>query len=458
MKETVTSQIVPNEFCSGCGVCAGICPQHCLEMKWTQGNYRPERTGDCLHTCPSLCLQVCPFADHKDSLDAVTSETFSDGHGNTPHALLGWAIESFVGYSTCATHRERGASGGMVTWLLEELLKRGEINRAVCVRKSEDRSRFFEVAILDDINGVRNAASTRYYPVEYSNILRLLMKGTHEIRHAVVGVACVVHAFRRLTLINAAARKRIPYLLGLVCEQYPSSYYTEALIQWAGETISAIDTVGYRFKGKIPTWAFQFRAQRNDGVWSRPVDFTETAAHLWRAGYFIPRICNFCDDVFAEAADAAFMDAWLPEYLSDPQGTSIIVTRNPSIHKVLLDGASHGSCSLQKILPGKVVQSQEVNVNRKRKQIKMHIANALRTGHWLPRMRQEAEQHLDKYQVCHLFRLVRTMKGSSLLWPAFRHHTPHLLPLFFFMVDAYAGGVKYSLKRTYTYLQKNKKR
>ncbi len=82
----------------------------------------------------------------------------------------------------------------------------------------------------------------------------------------------------------------------------------------------------------------------------------------------------------------------------------------------------------------------------------MHIANALRTGHWLPRMRQEAEQQPDKHEESKR-RLDRTMKGSRLLWPAFRHRTPHLLPLFFFMVDAYAGGFKYSLRRTYAYLK-----
>ncbi len=154
-------------------------------------------------------------------------------------------------------------------------------------------------------------------------------------------------------------------------------------------------------------------------------------------------------------ADATFMDAWLPEYLSDPKGTSIIVIRNPSIQRIMLEGISYRSCYLQEISPDKVVLSQKDNVHRKRKQIKIHIANAHRTGHWLPRMRQEAEQNPNRHEEANLIRFCRTMKGSSLLWPFFRNRTPWLLPLFFFMVDAYAGGFKYSLKRVYSYL-KNK--
>lgn len=40
------------------------------------------------------------------------------------------------------------------------------------------------------------------------------------------------------------------------------------------------------------------------------------------------KACDFCDDVFAETADIALGDAWLPEYVQDGNGTNVVVTRN----------------------------------------------------------------------------------------------------------------------------------
>ena len=43
------------------------------------------------------------------------------------------------------------------------------------------------------------------------------------------------------------------------------------------------------------------------------------------------RSCLFCDDVFAELADATFMDAWLPEYAADRCGTNLVICATKSL-------------------------------------------------------------------------------------------------------------------------------
>ena len=39
----------------------------------------------------------------------------------------------------------------------------------------------------------------------------------------------------------------------------------------------------------------------------------------------------FCDDVFAETADLAIMDAWLSRYIEDYRGHTFVLVRNPEI-------------------------------------------------------------------------------------------------------------------------------
>jgi coenzyme F420 hydrogenase subunit beta len=412
-----------------------------------QGRFTVALTGTCLPKCPSLCLNVCPFGGQADSLDVVTRDEFSGENGINQHDLIGWTAGAFAGYSTINGHRARGASGGMVTWMLEKLFEEGEIDRAVCVRPSQDKAHLFEMAVLSDTEQIRASASTRYYPVQFSEIVRIILREGEGRRYAVVGVSCVIQAFRRLMRQNAVAKTRIRYLLGLVCEQYPSAYYTEALVKWIGGKLGNIGTVDYRLKGAVPAWNFQFRAQKKNGEGLFPIGTDESGFFLWHTGYFVPESCSFCDDIFAEAADAVFMDAWLPEYLSDPQGTSIVIVRRDFLRILLLQSSMQGGCKLEPISPEQVVASQSSNVRRKRSDIRLQIAEARRRSQWLPKLRQPEASGSDQERLIHIRRLNRTMRASQRWWPLFRRLPRGLLPLFTLVVDTYAGGLVYGLRR-----------
>lgn len=82
---------------------------------------------------------------------------------------------------------------------------------------------------------------------------------------------------------------------------------------------------------------------------------------VYSNGYFQIPGCFFCDDVFAECADVVFMDAWLPEYIDDPKGTSIIIVRNPEIAELI-----PGDANLEEIDIERVIYSQRAALRRKR--------------------------------------------------------------------------------------------
>lgn len=438
--------VVASDMCTGCGVCVGVCPVKCLEMRLLRGEYKPVLVGSCVSKC-DICFRICPFFDHSTHQDDLARTRFASTEGIHEHSVLGFYLDCYLGYSAIHGHRENGASGGMVTWVLERLITTGEIDRVVTVRNStREDGALFEYAIMDSVAAVRAAASSKYYPVELSEPLKCILGDDEEHRYAVVGVPCFLYALARAISINKKLKQKIPYLLGLVCGLYPSSYYTEALTVWAGMRCSRIKNAGYRFTDGIKYGQdYRFRAQEHTGKWSRPVGFFETHSHLWAKYYFAKNVCNYCDDVFAEVADAVFMDAWLPNLLTDTKGTSIVAVRNSNINDILLSGLQDKSCILTPCTVEDVVLSQKELVNEKRERIRQRITVAQYCGQWLPKMRTSVS-NITPIEFKFVLIRKKTISISKQIWPHFRKMPRMLLALFILIVDTRSGGLFYGIK------------
>jgi len=81
--------------------------------------------------------------------------------------------------------------------------------------------------------------------------------------------------------------------------------------------------------------------------------------------------CRFCDDIFAELADATFMDAWLPEYVKSEFGTTLAVSRRAALSDLIATTLESPDCEGGTIEPSRVEQSQcrTTVVHRKRRLI-----------------------------------------------------------------------------------------
>jgi len=453
--ENVTEIVVPSDMCIGCGVCAGVCPVKCLEMRMEHGEYKPVLVSECLPKC-DLCLDACPFFIHEAQQDDLARTCFSQEAGMQMHPIIGYYLDCFIGYSKVHGHRENGASGGMVTWLLEQLLVMGEIDRVVTVRAQMDgQGPLFEMAVLDTVEGIRGAAGSRYYPVEISRALHHIWTDKVDHRYAIVGLPCLLDGVRRVMTRHGKLRRRIVYLLGLACGFCPTAWYTEARAAWAGVCPLEIQTASYRSKkGMSESQDFRFRAQLRNGKWSRPVGELETWSHLWGRYYFAHNTCNYCDDVYAEVADAVFMDAWLPALLPETRGTSIVVVRNPRLKEILVTGAQEGTCALDLCSTEDVIVSQESVIWQKRENIRQRVAVAREQDKWLPPTRVEDVVAVSISDRQAIRRRMRTIRMSKTLWRYFRRMPPVALPFFFWIVDTYAGGIVYGTRSFVSIIKK----
>lgn len=97
MKPSI-NQVALNDYCTGCGACAIICPQEAIEMVFDEeGFIQPEILGDRCDDC-GRCLAVCPARSPRFDLNpvpdlyAAPAALFSSRTLEELFVDLGWAV------------------------------------------------------------------------------------------------------------------------------------------------------------------------------------------------------------------------------------------------------------------------------------------------------------------------------------------------------------------------------
>jgi coenzyme F420-reducing hydrogenase beta subunit len=256
---------------------------------------------------------------------------------------------------------------------LENLLMQDFVDRVVCVTAQADSEKLFRFAVFDSVDLLRRASGSVYYPVELSDVVRFILD--HPGRFALVGLPCFIKAIRLAQIENPLLRERLKYLLGLVCGQTKSRLYTRFISAMAGVSDPPVE-VFYRkkdFRRPSRNYAFEVRSTtgrrgtlgRLDGV-----------GRVWGSRMFTPRACNYCDDVYAELADVALMDAWLPEYENEALGANLVITRSPDLERILVEAGHANRIHLENLEITPIIQSQEGVLRIKREQLAYRLCFA----------------------------------------------------------------------------------
>jgi len=379
----VCDVIVKNDVCIGCGLCAGICPVQVLRTDFNAfGEYQPlEYKSGCLPKC-NLCLDVCPFWDRNPNEDELGNRLFSQIPQITHRSETGFFLDGMVGYSLSDGHRENGSSGGLITWLTETLLTQKEIDRVICVGSTQDPKRLFKYKVCSSIEECRNASGSVYYPVELSEAIRYIL--ANDGRYLITGLPCYIKGLRLAMARFPKLRKRIVYLVGLVCSQYQSKAYTEQLCQMGGGDPEFLEAVRFRIKDpgrRADDYGFQFKCSSGE-VKEGILFFRERVREIWFNGYYVQNACQFCDDLFAETADITFMDAWLPEYKKDPKGHNLLLVRSQALRDLIDQEAANHKINVVPIEVTAIVQSQKNGLQKKRGYLTLRSGKKANSSHF----------------------------------------------------------------------------
>ncbi len=411
MKSTVITDIVKKNLCIGCGLCAAICPSHTLEMEWNlHGEYNPIKKMPCDKEC-GMCLKVCPFAEGNDNEDGIGASLF----GSIPRMChlpqTGYYADTYVGYAP--ETREKGTSGGMATWLLSSLLKKGIVDYVVAVIPNNDPDLLFRYAILTDAKSVLDSSGSVYYPVELSGVLRQILDKPG--KYAIVGLPCFIKAVRLAAQKNRKLRDRICVTAGLVCGQYKSKHYTEYLSALSGVHEPLANVIFRRKDPKKPANNYYFSCTGTEGSEGK-VFWNEGASEAWVNRWFTQNACNYCDDVFAECADVTFMDAWLSEYVQDYKGTSLVLVRSALIQDMISEGIRSEELHLKTIPVQKLIKSQSSGIEEKRITLAYRLYQNTIAGIFSPQKRIKPMKITNPFQKKKLLITHQMQCTSRNLW------------------------------------------
>lgn len=358
--------IVRSRLCIGCGSCVGQSESPGAKMNFdVYGQLKPEGDPEWFRLRSERFTRTCPFSPGAANEDELAAGLFQDSEQND--AALGHFQTAYVGYAMEDDFRLQGSSGGMVSWVATELLRRGLVDGVAHVVATEDPQAegcFFRYRIARTEAEIREGAKSRYYPIELSQILKTIREVPG--RYAVVGIPCFIKAVQLLRREDRVFQERIHFTLGLFCGHMKSARFIESFAWQMNVPVSEIKSVDFRYKdpARPANWYNAMLTLRNGSVVNK--DWWHLADGDWGAGFFMNPACNFCDDVVAETADISFGDAWVEPYSSDGKGTNVVVVRSRVLNGMMKHAIHDGRLQLDVVDGNFVAQTQAAGFRQRR--------------------------------------------------------------------------------------------
>ena len=410
--------VVQGNYCVGCGACASL-ENSPIKIELNEyGCFQAVKKENLDAEKPmySNVLRVCPFSAESKDEDVNGKELFSDNC--LSHNNVGYYLKTFAGYVKEGSFRKNGSSGGMVSWIATQLLKRGLIDAVVHVKsnisKETNDPLLFEYDVSYSVEEIQGGAKSRYYPVEMSEVLRRIKNESK--RYVVVGLPCFIKAIRLLAQNDPVIAERVRFCIGLVCGHFKSTRFV-GLFAWATK-IHPDNLLSIDFRKKYKnSEANQYGVEIIGVKDKKKIKVNRLTKELygsnWGHGFFKYQACDYCDDVVAEVADVTIGDAWLPQYVKDSKGTNILIIRNPSIQKIIDEGICSETIKMDEVSAEEVVDSQAAGFRHRRDGLAYRVAIKSENNEWCPPKRVKAQKnHLTSKQK-KIYELRMSMASTS---------------------------------------------
>ncbi|MBN2520780.1 MAG: Coenzyme F420 hydrogenase/dehydrogenase, beta subunit C-terminal domain [Bacteroidales bacterium] len=371
---------IKNNFCIGCGICSLYGLEVFLD---DYGKYQAKGESKNERDCINI-LKNCPFSSYSMNEDELASLFFKDK--SMHNRYLGTYLSNYIGHVTNDNYRLRSSSGGIITWLLLNLLKEKKITEAVFVGESEDKNVLFEYKISSNEQEIIDGASSKYYPVELSKVLSKIEKNIGE--YAIVALPCFTKGIRYLQMQNDVFKDRIKFIISPVCGHLKSKHYADFLTWQKGLNPYNIANINFR-KKYIDLPASQYGTEFKIKEAKRIITYafkneSFDMALNWGHGMFKYPACDYCDDIFGELSDISVGDAWLKDYMSDYKGNSIIIIRNNVFQKLLKKGLANRDLFLNEVNTDTIIASQLGGIRNKREDLTYRLYLKAKNKEWYP--------------------------------------------------------------------------
>jgi len=388
-------KVLDNGFCIGCGVCTAAentMKESPIAMELNSaGSYQARIIATDRNESSSRADKVCPFSDSAPNEDFLADKRFS-GIVKNYQKRIGFFDKIYAGYVAEGDYRNRASSGGTISWMIDQLFINNEIDFVVHVKPSEDNGPvILKYQISSCEEDAKKRSKSSYYPVELSEVLKFVKDNPG--RYAVVGIPCFIKAINSLRHLDTIFEEKIVFTIGLICGHLKSTRYADFLAMNAGVQPGSLTEIDFRTKiegNNVNDYGITAKGKSIDGeLVERTVLNRDIFGASWGYGLFMPKSCEYCDDVFAETADMVVGDAWMPEFLNDSKGANVVLVRNPVMAKIIHEARLNKQLSFREISTDELLATQDGCMRQRGEALAFRLYGESKAGRWVPKKRVE---------------------------------------------------------------------
>lgn len=286
------------DLCTRSGTCVGICPEKAISVD--AAGY-PVILDPALCTQCGLCARTCPGGE-VDYAQLARSTFGADGDLDN---FDGHVAQTYVAKATDRRICDGGAGGGVITALLWDLLKHGEVDGCIVTRMNPREPWHGEPFIARTYEELLTSQGSKYSIVPLNTILREVMDSPGSYAYA--ALPCQTHGFRKAFREIPELKTKIHSVVGLFCGGGLEPHLVPELLRTKGLKKSEIRD--FQFRGG--EWPGKMRAILKDGT-IRDMHYSnyKDGAYNYVIGIYMPPRCTTCFDGSCEFSDVSVSDAW----------------------------------------------------------------------------------------------------------------------------------------------------
>jgi coenzyme F420-reducing hydrogenase beta subunit len=403
-------KVVSSGTCVGCGGCGAIASPS-IDLRLNDYGYFSVDLSRATEQELAKASQVCPFADESEDETSLGKKLFAGTTGHDPR--IGYYSGLYAGRINSDDETIKSfSSGGLTSWISASLLRSGQVDGVIHVaEKSGAHGQLFEYAISESLDQLYERAKSRYHAVCFSDVVNAI-RGNGK-KYVFIGVPCFVKAMRLLCQQDEQLHSQVPFALALICGHMKSAAFAELLAWQVQVPPTLLERFDFRVKDpNKPSSHYAVTAQAENGS-TRTASSNALYGSNWGHAFFQLKACDYCDDVMGELADVSLGDAWLPQYQSNWRGTNIVICRNETIGRMLLDGMQSGEITLDVLDEADIVKSQAGNYRHRWDGLSVRLEDARRKKQWVPQKRIKPGERSVPLLRKAIVRLRQKMAASS---------------------------------------------
>lgn len=337
MKYSLESEL--SKLCVGCGACQAVCPRNAINLSNKNGFVSLKINRESCSGC-GLCLRICPIVHAAFDEPVVFSEKEIVGHYH----------KIYIAHASDDKIRWRGASGGVITALILNMLRAGLIDGALVSRMRGPS--VVDTYIARNVKEILEAQGSIYFPTFAARQMKNIR--ANDGSYAIIGLPCHIAAFKRGEKFFPSLAEKIFIYLGLFCyhvnEFWYLDYFIEKTAKMEPEEVLEVSPRRNGWPGSI-----QIRSAREE----KKIPFFSFWSSLQLSYLTSPIGCLFCSDHTNLMSDLSFGDAWIPSIMkTDTVGSSLVIARTKKGSSLLRDAEDDGSIILREITIKNLLESQ----------------------------------------------------------------------------------------------------